>query len=229
MPQTIIINCPWCKSKSQTMDIQCWVRATDCPPGLQYWDDDARALSLKCRACSGLSVATVQFLRGRSGSAGSDSSSDLTKLVEGVMTQVPQFDEGVSPHWPELVSDCMKDAHEARSPRAKCQSYRAAIEFAVRAAELEAKPGEPLGAILRTAKKNYAVSDALIELWDQIKAFGNWGLHWSEARFEDNDAEAAREISNSILSYLFDMPARVAEARARTEAAKEAHHSPPEG
>jgi hypothetical protein len=226
VPQTIIMNCPWCGSKDQTFDIHWVVEAQVSPPGLHSPSSDARTLSIKCRSCIGLSVATVQFKPGHAGHANLRGEGDISKLMNQVIIQVPNSSGYVSEHWPSSVTECMLDAYEGRSPRARCQSYRSAVEFALREAKIADTPGKTLGGILSDAKKKFALSDPLIELCDQIKAFGNWGLHWAETDFAPQDAEAAQEITKSILSYLFDMPAKVELAKTRSEEAKKAHHKP---
>nr|WP_321490257.1 DUF4145 domain-containing protein [uncultured Hyphomonas sp.] len=153
-------------------------------------------------------------------------SGDTTKYIDYVVFQIPEKIGYVSENWPEAVRESMLDAYEGRSPRAKCQSYRSAVEFGLREAGITAEAGQTLGAILSEAKKKFALSEPLIELCDQIKAFGNWGLHWAETDFAPEDAEAAQEITQSILSYLFEMPARVELAKKRSDEAKAAHHAP---
>ena len=82
-----------------------------------------------------------------------------------------------------------------------------------------------LGAILRSAEKTFALPPALIELCDQVKAFGNWGLHWAETEIEVEDAEAAQRIAEAIMNYLFELPALVQAAKLRIDKAKAAHHT----
>ncbi|WP_394705885.1 DUF4145 domain-containing protein [uncultured Hyphomonas sp.] len=226
MAQTITLDCPWCGSKKQTMDIFCVVDARLSPPGLYANTGEARTLSVKCRSCEGLSVATVDFTAGNSSRVAVGNSGDTTKYIDYVVFQIPEKIGYVSENWPEAVRESMLDAYEGRSPRAKCQSYRSAVEFGLREAGITAEAGQTLGAILSEAKKKFALSEPLIELCDQIKAFGNWGLHWAETDFAPEDAEAAQEITQSILSYLFEMPARVELAKKRSDEAKAAHHAP---
>lgn len=225
MSLTITFDCPWCKTRNQTGLIGLTTEALDAPEGLFCPNPDARVLAIKCRACTGISAATVEFSPGTVGAVSVGQGGDVTRHVDQVYLQSPPFDEVASTNWPDVVRECMLDGFEGRSPRAQCQCYRAAIEAAVRAAGFPSEPGQSLGQILSLAKKKYAVSDALIELCDSIKAFGNWGLHWSEMAVDKEDAAAAREISVAVLSYLFDLPAKVDHARIRTEHAKDAHYS----
>jgi hypothetical protein len=82
-----------------------------------------------------------------------------------------------------------------------------------------------LGGLLLEARGRFAISDALIELCDQVKAFGNWGLHWAETDISNEDAVAAKTITKAILDYLFVLPSEVVKARARTDQAKVNHQT----
>ena len=194
------------------------------PDYMKHDNSFAHNLALHCRNCSGFSTATITFSRSDAVNMGSGSSyTDITKYVENVWYQSPKTDSDISDNVPQVVADVLRDAYEANRPRAKCSHFRTAVEFAIRNVGLKAKPSEPLGAILSRAKKDNAISPALIELCDQVKAFGNWGLHWSETDVDEEDALAAKQITEAILLYLFEMPAMVQAAKQRTDEAKANH------
>jgi hypothetical protein len=150
---------------------------------------------------------------------------DITEAFDARYAQMPSASSDFNGEVPVTVREAWLDAGDARSPRAKCQSYRTAVEFALRESGLPAKAKQTLGDILKEAQKICALPDALITLCDQVKAFGNWGLHWLETEVTDEDAAAARTITKAILDYLFVLPSEVKKAQARTAEAQKNHHA----
>ena len=225
MVNTISMDCPWCKSSNQTLELIHVDQVIHAPKSMQVEGSWAKYVSLKCRSCRAYSSATIKLHRNvdiLSGS-GSNSVADYTYALGEVVHQSPLLNETVSKHIPTVVAEALYDAFEARRPRAKCTHFRSAIEFALREAGLATKAGQPLGAILKTAQKEFGLPEGLLSLCDQVKAFGNWGLHWSETDIDKEDAEAAQKITEAIMQFLFEMPALVAQAEARTKKAQEAH------
>lgn len=209
------------------MEIHSFIKASEAPSFLAFDGPNSFCFALKCRNCTALSVSTVNFNAGTNiGHALHNSSaSDLSQHVLKVVASSPPLDTVISPAIPPSVRDALIDAYEAPRPRAKCMHFRSAIEFSLRSINVEAKSGDTLGAILAKARTNYALPEPLIELCNQVKAFGNWGIHWSETEIEMEDAEAAQKISEAIMLYLFELPALVEQAKERTDEAKDAHRS----
>lgn len=223
MTNTISIDCPWCKSRNQTMQLLDIQDPRYAPNGMKTSNAWSWYVSLKCRGCSGFSSATITMGHPANISVGSSPVIDYTSSLDTVVAQNPKLNSSISKHIPLVVKEALRDAFESRRPRAKCTHFRSAIEFALREAGLATKAGQPLGAILKAAQKQYGLPEGLVGLCDQVKAFGNWGLHWSETGIDTEDAEAAQRITEAILQYLFEMPALVAQAEARTKKAQEAH------
>jgi hypothetical protein len=231
---TFTFKCGWCGSKDQTADI-----VHNCEHSFRDHHHNIKVeyrLALLCRRCKKFSSVEVspaypvpshleQYRL--SGSGFTDgifkTKDDITGAFQSRYSQMPRISSEVSSEIPATVREALLDAEEGRSPRAKCQSYRTALEFALREANVANTPGKTLGGLLTEAQKNVAIPDALIELCDQVKAFGNWGLHWAEIDISDDDAAAAKTIAKAILDYLFVLPAEVIKAKARTDQARKAH------
>ncbi len=227
---TFTLTCGWCKSKDQTADIvHGHVHSHRDHAGNDRESYRFVGLCRRCKRYSSITAdltyplpSVIQVIM----AGGKDIfaiSLDITSAFKSDYRQTPAVSSQIPAEIPNSVKESLLDADQARSPRARCQSYRSAIEFALREAGISTKPGATLGALLSDAKANFAISDPLIELCDQVKAFGNWGMHWSESDITENDADAARDITIAIVDYLFAMPARVAKARSRTDEAKSAH------
>lgn len=200
------------------------------PEFMRSTASNAYYLGVVCRGCSGISCATIRALNTQNVSIETvlyrgNSSVDITANVSDLIAQGPKLQNDVSEHIPECVREAIWDAYDSVRPRARCASFRTAVEFALRETGINAPSGKTLGAILKDAEKSYALPPALIELCDQVKAFGTWGLHWSETAVEAEDADAAQEITEAIMNDLFELPALVQAAKVRTEEAKTAHHS----
>lgn len=229
MTNAVSIRCPLCKSKDQSMDVLHVQWAAAAPVQMRSKAGQAYYLSLRCKGCSGYNSATLVLRRVDGQSVESlvfsgSSQYDLTQYLREVILQSPKPETSISEVVPQPVREALMDAYDAERPRARCTHFRSAVEFSLRCAGIEAKSGSSLGGILATASKSYAIPPPLIELCDQIKAFGNWGLHWMETEIDSEDAEAAQTITEAIVSYLFELPALVAAAATRTDAAKQAHH-----
>jgi hypothetical protein len=209
------------------MEINAFMRAEEAPEPLFSDVKNSYCMSLKCRRCGAFSIASISFAENANVGQplNNSSSTDLSAYKIDTIAQSPPLDTSVSDAIPHPVRDALIDAYEARRPRAKCTHFRSAIEFALREIDVVAEPGDTLGAILHKAKKSYALPEPLIDLCSQVKAFGNWGLHWSETEVEDDDALAAQKIAEAILLYLFELPALVGQAKIRTESAKQAHQN----
>ena len=230
MAHSIALRCPWCKSKDQTMDIIGVLNGTEAPKYMHSTLGSAHYLSLKCRSCQAFSSATVAFNANQNVNIpgiirSSSASYDFTKYLSDVIAQCPKPDNAVSELVPVTVRDALFDAYDATRARARCTHFRSAVEFSVRNIGIEVSAGDTLGAILGKASKTYALPQPLIDLCDQVKAFGNWGLHWAELDIEEKDADAAQTITEAIVSYLFELPALVSAAADRTAEAKAAHHA----
>ena len=187
-------------------------------------------LGIICRRCSGFSSATIYAMNTSHVSIASalshvNSSVDITANISKLIAQSPKLQTDISGHVPDSVRDALLDAYDSQRPRARCAHFRTTVEFALREAKITVVPGKTLGAILKEAERSFALPPALIELCDQVKAFGNWGLHWAEANVEDEDAEAAQKITEAIINYLFELPALVQAAKLRIDEAKSAHHN----
>lgn len=193
MPNTVTTTCPWCGSRDQTADVLGSQKASNAPKFLNSMALNAYCLSLQCRGCRAFFVSTIVFQPNINiaHTLNNSATSDLSSAIVQTAASSPSLDIEVSSAIPETVREALIDAYEARRPRAKCTHFRSSIEFALREAGLSAAPGDTLGAILTKAKKNFAMPDALITLCDQVKAFGNWGLHWAEMKIEEEDAVAA--------------------------------------
>lgn len=230
---SITFRCGRCQSKDQTADILHCEKYRQKTP---YHEKQQPYLVLLCRKCKRSSSVYCEFKGAfplaleRFKIKGSNShfrmfeeEIDVTGALRGFRGQTPSATPDMAGSIPEAVREACLDASDARTPRAKCQSYRSAVEFALREAGIAKSSGSTLGGILREASKTSAISDPLIELCDQVKAFGNWGLHWSETEIESADAEVAKSITFAILDYLFVLPEQVAQAKARTDAAQQNH------
>ena len=224
MPKTIGLECSWCKLSNQTMDLIAFTQSKSSPDELHDLSTNAFTLCVKCRNCSGFVTVSIEFQYEVIHQLGDiKSNTDITRFVRYEIARSPKLKNAISSHIPTVVAESLKDAYEATRPRAKCAHFRSALEFAVRSIDLDVKPGEPLGVILKNAQKSFALPPALIELCDQVKAFGNWGLHWSETDILESDADAAKKITEAIIMILFELPALVEDARERTKIARDAH------
>lgn len=231
---TFTFKCGWCASKDQTADVVHHFKSVT--RDFRHNDVAEYRLALQCRRCkqySSVKLSAEYPLPGRleryksHGVGVSDeifkTADDITEGFRDRYTQMPRVSSEISPAIPKSVEEALLDADEGRSPRAKCQSYRTALEFALREARVANTPGKTLGGLLTEAKTNFAIPDALIELCDQVKAFGNWGLHWAETEISEDDATAAKTIAKAVHDYLFVLPAEVAKAKSRTDQAMTAH------
>lgn len=233
---TITFECGWCRSKNQTADLihttfvnqQSFGREHKLPYIVVICRRCDRASSLICGYQSPLPAHLEKYKTSYGSGVGIEifkHNGDISFALD-FKSQNPSLRHSLSDAIPEIVRENCLDAEEARSPRAKCQSYRAAVEFALREANIANTPGKPLGGLLLEASKSFAISSSLIALCDQIKAFGNWGMHWSETEILKSDSDAAKSITYAILDYLFVLPAQVAEAKSRTDAAQMKHKNP---
>lgn len=94
--------------------------------------------------------------------------------------------------------------------------YRKAIERALKHLHPDAKG--MLNARIRALEKENALPPSMITLLDSVKLLGNDSAH-DEDDPEREDVEAARDFAALLLTYLFELPARVERAKAKRDAA----------
>lgn len=94
--------------------------------------------------------------------------------------------------------------------------YRKAIERALKHLHPEAKG--MLNARIRALETENALPPSMIALLDSVKLLGNDSVH-EEVDPGREDVEAARDFTALLLTYLFELPARVERAKARKDIA----------
>lgn len=110
---------------------------------------------------------------------------------------------------PDNVAATFREAElnfaDGRFPSAG-QSYRKAIERALKKLHPDGKG--MLNARIRALEKENALPHSMIALLDSVKLLGNDSAHEEEDP-EKEDVEAARDFTALLLTYLFELPARV--------------------
>lgn len=91
-------------------------------------------------------------------------------------------------------------------------SYRRALELSLKHVHPEGKG--TLNQRIRALEKQNAVPESLIALMDGIRFLGNDGAHEEEDPTRE-DVEAGRDFTTLLLTYLFELRSRVADAAER--------------
>lgn len=220
-------NCGWCGSKNQSFTtVYC--------QNTQYISSDITEenyagrymLVAICRACGTANIFIV--LAPRIAEIRSDIQQtmnlNINHMIQEFLVCYPKNEIELDESIPEIVAEQIQEAQRSEAPRTKCMLYRASMEFALREFGFSEKKGQPLGSIIRELSKKTLIPDALADMCDQVAAFGNWGLHWSETEITDADASAAKSITLAVLEYLFVLPAKVRFAKIRSDEARSAHN-----
>jgi hypothetical protein len=129
---------------------------------------------------------------------------------------VPTYPEAAIPaHLPDDIADAMLEAHESISAsalRGAAMLYRAAMEAALR----DQFPSETgmLNARIRKAAESGHYPQAMVDWLDQVRVFANEVAH-ELPKVTREDVEAAKEFATLFLTYVYTMPERVREAKAK--------------
>lgn len=126
-------------------------------------------------------------------------------------------------HLPANVDTAFMDAersYAAHHISAAGMMYRKAVERAVKLLNPDGKG--LLNRRIRDLEKANALPQSLIDLMDHVKLIGNDSAHEDEDPSAE-DVEVAREFTRLLLTYLFELPGKVAlaaERRAAIEAGR---------
>ena len=93
--------------------------------------------------------------------------------------------------------------------------YRKAMERSLKHLEPEAT-GKLVNRI-RALAKSQALPDTMVSLLDEVREFGNDGAH-EEVDPDPEDVQMARDFTRLFLTYVFELPADIAAAKARRAA-----------
>jgi hypothetical protein len=117
-------------------------------------------------------------------------------------------------HIPENVESPLLEAEQAYancSYSAAGSMYRKATERAVKAIDPELTG--MLNTRIRKLEERSLLPNAMIELLDQVRLFGNASMHEDEIDPTEEECSAARDFCHLFLTYTFSLPAKVAEAK----------------
>lgn len=144
---------------------------------------------------------------------------DILNRTHFVIQEV--FPEGPADHaianLPATVESAFNEAEgsfAAARYSAAAVMYRKAVERSVKHIAPDGKG--PLAARIRALEGKHALPHAMIELMEMVKFLGNDGAHDDEDPTSE-DVARGRDFTRLLLVYLWDLPAKVAIARARRE------------